>query len=86
MLVRREAGGDEVLQLPRGVDGGDDATVPTLRLALVRKMAALSREIRSRSASVSCLGWSGSLTDSNSAGATPGSDDLPGCGPTRQFM
>ena len=41
VLVRREAGGDEVLQLPRGVDGGDDATVPTLRLALVRKMAAL---------------------------------------------
>ena len=81
VLVRREAGGDEVLHLSRGVDGGDDAIAgagqragtfddlvqgrcPTWRLALVRRMAALSRESRSRSASVSCLGWSGSLTDS----------------------
>ena len=52
VLVRREAGGDEVLQLPRGVDGSDDAIAgagqragtfddlvqdgATLRLALVR--------------------------------------------------
>ena len=68
-LVRRETGEDGVLELGSAVDGGDHgvagtgqrradsvisrSTVSTLRLALMRRMAAERAAIRSRSASTS---------------------------------